>query len=33
LLAEFTKGDEIDVDVAPDGGKLEFRVPASSPKV
>jgi ATP-dependent Clp protease ATP-binding subunit ClpC len=32
LLAEFSKGDEIDVDVAADGGKLEFRVPASSPK-
>ena len=32
LLAEFSKGDEIDVDVAPDGEKLEFRVPASSPK-
>ena len=33
LLAEFSKGDEIDVDVAPDGEKLEFRVLASSPKV
>jgi ATP-dependent Clp protease ATP-binding subunit ClpC len=32
LLAEFAKGDEIDVDVAADGEKLEFRVPASSPK-
>ena len=32
LLAEFSKGDEIDVDVASDGAKLEFRVPASSPK-
>ena len=32
LLAEFSKGDEIDVDVAADGGKLEFRVLASSPK-
>ena len=32
LLAEFSKGDEIDVDVAPDGEKLEFRVLASSPK-
>ena len=32
LLAEFSKGDEIDVDVAPDGDKLEFRVLASSPK-
>ena len=26
LLAEFSKGDEIDVDVAADGEKLEFRV-------
>src|ERR687889_303860 len=26
LLAEFSKGDEIEVDVAPDGKKLEFRV-------
>jgi ATP-dependent Clp protease ATP-binding subunit ClpC len=26
LLAEFSKGDEIEVDVAPDGAKLEFRV-------
>ncbi len=33
LLAEFSKGDEIDVDVAPGGEKLEFRVLASSPKV
>jgi ATP-dependent Clp protease ATP-binding subunit ClpC len=32
LLAEFAKGDEIDVDVATDGERLEFRVPASSPK-
>ena len=32
LLAEFSKGDEIDVDVAADGEKLEFRVPASSAK-
>ncbi len=32
LLAEFSKGDEIDVDVAADGSKLEFKVPASSPK-
>ncbi len=32
LLAEFAKGDEIDVDVSADGEKLEFRVPASSPK-
>jgi ATP-dependent Clp protease ATP-binding subunit ClpC len=32
LLAEFSKGDEIDVDVAADGEKLAFRVLASSPK-
>ncbi len=32
LLGEFSKGDEIDVDIAPDGEKLDFRVPASSPK-
>jgi ATP-dependent Clp protease ATP-binding subunit ClpC len=32
LLGEFAKGDEIEVDVAPDGEKLEFRVLASSPK-
>ena len=32
LLAEFQRGDEIEVDVAPDGEKLEFRTPASSPK-
>ena len=32
LLAEFTKGDEIDVELASDGEKLEFRAPASSPK-
>ena len=32
LLAEFAKGDEIDVDVSADGERLEFRVPASSPK-
>ena len=32
LLAEFSKGDEIDVDVSAEGDKLEFRVPASSPK-
>ncbi|MBX7118535.1 MAG: ATP-dependent Clp protease ATP-binding subunit [Gemmatimonadaceae bacterium] len=32
LLAEFSRGDEIEVDVAADGTKLEFRVPASSPK-
>ncbi|MBM3908547.1 MAG: ATP-dependent Clp protease ATP-binding subunit [Gemmatimonadetes bacterium] len=32
LLAEFARGDEIDVDVAADGARLEFRVPASTPK-
>jgi ATP-dependent Clp protease ATP-binding subunit ClpC len=32
LLAEFTRGDEIDVDVAEGGEKLDFRTPASSPK-
>ena len=32
LLAEFAKGDEIEVDVSADGEKLEFRVPASTPK-
>ena len=32
LLAEFARGDEIEVDVAPDGSKLEFRVPASTSK-
>ncbi|MEO8946219.1 MAG: NDP-hexose 4-ketoreductase, partial [Gemmatimonadaceae bacterium] len=26
LMAEFAKGDEVEVDVAPDGAKLEFRV-------
>jgi ATP-dependent Clp protease ATP-binding subunit ClpC len=26
LVGDFAKGDEIDVDVAPDGAKLEFRV-------
>jgi len=33
LLAEFGRGDEIDVDVSTDGTKLEFRVPAVTPKV
>ena len=33
LLAEFSRGDELEVDVSADGAKLEFRVPASSPKV
>jgi ATP-dependent Clp protease ATP-binding subunit ClpC len=32
LMADFTRGDEIDVEVAADGSKLEFRVPASTPK-
>jgi ATP-dependent Clp protease ATP-binding subunit ClpC len=31
LVAEFAKGDEIEIDVAPDGGKLEFRVLSPSP--
>ena len=30
LLAEFSAGDEIEVDVASEGEKLEFRVPSSS---
>ena len=30
LLAEFAKGDEIEVDVAAEGGKLEFRVLTST---
>jgi len=32
LLGEFSKGDEIDVEVSLDGTKLEFRVPTSAPK-
>jgi ATP-dependent Clp protease ATP-binding subunit ClpC len=32
LLAEFQKGDEIEVDVAIDGTRLEFRVPTSTTK-
>jgi ATP-dependent Clp protease ATP-binding subunit ClpC len=32
LLAEFSKGDEIEVDVAPDGKKLEFRVMSTTTK-
>ncbi len=32
LLAEFARGDEIEVDVSADGTRLEFRVPASTPK-
>ena len=31
LVAEFSKGDDIEIDVAPDGGKLEFRVLSPSP--
>ncbi|MHB1223171.1 MAG: ATP-dependent Clp protease ATP-binding subunit [Gemmatimonadaceae bacterium] len=30
LVGEFAKGDEIEVDVAPEGGKLEFRVLTST---
>ena len=33
LMAEFGRGDEIEVDVSADGAKLEFRVPAAAPKV
>ncbi len=32
LLAEFSRGDEVVVDVSTDGAKLEFRVLASTPK-
>jgi ATP-dependent Clp protease ATP-binding subunit ClpC len=32
LLAEFSKGDEIEMDLAPDGEKLEFRVLSSTAK-
>jgi ATP-dependent Clp protease ATP-binding subunit ClpC len=32
LLAEFAKGDEIEVDVAADGTRLEFRVMSSTPQ-
>jgi len=32
LLAEFSRGDEIEVDVSGDGAKLEFRAAAASPK-
>ena len=32
LLAEFSRGDEIDVDVSTDGTRLEFCVPAHTPK-
>ena len=32
LLADFSRGDEIEVDVSVDGTRLDFRVPASTPK-
>jgi ATP-dependent Clp protease ATP-binding subunit ClpC len=32
LLAEFSKGDEIEVDVDPDGKKLDFKVLSGTPK-
>jgi ATP-dependent Clp protease ATP-binding subunit ClpC len=32
LLAEFSKGDELEVDVTPDGEKLEFRVLSGTAK-
>jgi ATP-dependent Clp protease ATP-binding subunit ClpC len=32
LLADFTRGDEIEVDVSEDGAKLQFRTPAATPK-
>jgi ATP-dependent Clp protease ATP-binding subunit ClpC len=32
LLADFTRGDEIEVDVAEDGAKLQFRTYAATPK-
>jgi ATP-dependent Clp protease ATP-binding subunit ClpC len=32
LLAEFSKGDEVEVDLAADGEKLEFRVLSGTPK-
>jgi ATP-dependent Clp protease ATP-binding subunit ClpC len=32
LLAEFAKGDEVEVDLAPDGLKLDFRVLSGTPK-
>src|SRR5512133_1668525 len=33
LLGEFSKGDEIEVDVAPEGERLEFRVLSATPRV
>ena len=32
LLAEFSRGDEIEVEVASNGDKLDFRVLAPTPK-
>ncbi len=32
LMGEFAKGEEIDVDVAPEGDRLEFRIPTGLPK-
>ncbi|MHB0963912.1 MAG: ATP-dependent Clp protease ATP-binding subunit [Gemmatimonadaceae bacterium] len=32
LLADFSRGDEIEVDVSADGTRLDFKVPASTPK-
>ena len=32
LLAEFSRGDEIEVDVSEDGAKLIFKAPATTPK-
>src|SRR5204862_2225982 len=32
LLAEFAKGDEVEVDLAADGEKLDFRVLSGTPK-
>ncbi|MBX3175573.1 MAG: ATP-dependent Clp protease ATP-binding subunit [Gemmatimonadaceae bacterium] len=32
LLAEFSRGDEIEVDVSEDGAKLMFKAPATTPK-
>ncbi|MFA6167178.1 MAG: AAA family ATPase, partial [Gemmatimonadaceae bacterium] len=32
LMADFARGDEIEVDVSSDGTRLDFRVPASTPK-
>jgi ATP-dependent Clp protease ATP-binding subunit ClpC len=31
LIGEFSKGEEIEVDVAPDGTRLDFKVPAPTP--